>query len=54
MSDFFGQHAEFVALGFGKHGPRLGAGLPDVHPAGTQRQDALDLGISVVGTGIEV
>ena len=29
------QHAEFVALGVGKHGPRLGAGLPDVHPAGT-------------------
>jgi hypothetical protein len=28
-------HAELVALGVGKNGPRLGAGLPDVHPPGT-------------------
>src|SRR5262249_31692694 len=48
------QHAELVPLGIGKHGPRLSPGLPDVHPARTEGQDALDLGISIIGTRVEV
>ncbi len=42
-------HAGLVALGVGKNGPGLGAGLPDVHPPGTKRRDALDLGLLLAG-----
>jgi hypothetical protein len=38
-------HAKLVALRVGGDGPRLGAGLPDVHPPSTKGKDALDLGL---------
>lgn len=35
-------HTELIALRVGQHGPGFGACLPDVHPARSQRQQALD------------
>ena len=46
------RHAELVALGVGKNGRGLGAGPPDVHPPGTKRKDALDLGLLLAGSGL--
>ena len=46
------EDAELVALRVGQHGPRLVARLPDVHPPGTQGEDAPDLGFPVLGPGV--
>src|SRR6266536_153251 len=47
-------HAELVSFRVGEYGPRLGAGLPDVDPARTERENALDLGVPLAGASGEV
>src|SRR5262245_8960727 len=47
-------HAELVSLGVGEYGPRLGAGLADIHPAGAKCEDSLDLSSLIPGIGSEV
>src|SRR5262245_28111723 len=47
-------HAELVSLRVGKNGPGLGTGLTDVDPACTERDEALDLLMTVCGTAGQI
>src|ERR1700722_10196404 len=47
-------YAELVSLRVGQDGPRLGAGLPDVDPAGSESEEAVDLVVAVRGAAGEV
>jgi hypothetical protein len=47
-------YAELVSLRVGQDSPGLSASLPNVHPARTQRQQAVNLLITVRSTGSEV
>jgi hypothetical protein len=41
-------HAKLVSLGIGQYGPGLCASLPDVGPAGAQREKPLSLLVAVL------
>ena len=48
---FRADHAELVALRVGQYNPGLCASLPDVDPAGSESQEALDLLVAILGAG---
>jgi hypothetical protein len=48
------EHAELVALGIGEHDPTHVGTQPDVGAARAQRDDSLDLGITVVRVEVDV
>ncbi len=48
------QNAELVALGVGENDEALAAGLPDVGPAGAERQQPLDLRVDISVGGSEI
>jgi hypothetical protein len=47
-------HAELVTLRVSQHNPGLCAGLPDIDPARSERQKALDLLVTILGAGGQV